>query len=670
MPEPVRRGQRYMPGLDGLRALAVLVVIAYHLGFAWAPGGLLGVGVFFTLSGYLITDLLLAQVDRDGGIRLARFWLGRARRLLPALFAMLVVVTAWVTVFGPAQPSQFRDAVVAAALYVSNWQLILHDVSYFARFAPPLPLNHLWSLAVEEQFYIVWPFLLLLGVRFVRESNPIRLRPRLAALTAALAAASAVAMALLYHPTLDPSRVYYGTDTRACELLAGAALAMIWPSRRLRSGIAAGARRALDGLGLAGLVGIGLLVWRTDEFSPFLYQGGFALLAVCTALVVAALAHPASRLGPALGWAPLRWIGVRSYGIYLWHFPIIVLTSPQGPHGNDLFRDVLQIAATFVIAALSWRYVEQPVRHGALGRLWRRLRDGGWRRGALPRRAWAGAALATLVLLAAVAGMAGLGTAPAGPALASGGLSATVRAGGGEEGGAAGHPGRSSCRAVVHVGDSTSEGLTSHEYLPRRYERIEARYAHVGAGVQHYEISGARSIVETYEGEPNAEEVARRWKRDGYRGCWVLALGTNDAADVAVGSNVDMKERINRMMQTIGSRAVLWVDVKSLEDSGPYAERNMRAWDRALLESCRRYPSMRVFDWAGVVRDPWFIEDGIHFTSPGYKARALLIARALETAFPEGAPPSPGCVVHESWQPRLNRRPPRRTPTSWLGRGW
>src|SRR3977135_676675 len=169
MPEPVRRSKRYMPGLDGLRAIAVLAVLAYHLEFGWAPGGLLGVGIFFTLSGYLITDILLAHMARRD-MRLVDFWLGRARRLLPALFLMLVVVVAWVTIFGPAQPSKFRDAVIAATLYVSNWQLIFQHVSYFARFGAPEPLGHLWSLAVEEQFYIFWPFLLLLGTKAIREA--------------------------------------------------------------------------------------------------------------------------------------------------------------------------------------------------------------------------------------------------------------------------------------------------------------------------------------------------------------------------------------------------------------------------------------------------------------------------------------------------------------------
>ena len=181
MPEPVQSDRRYMPGLDGLRAIAVLGVVFYHLKFGWAEGGLLGVGVFFTLSGYLITDILLDQVNR-GGIKLKSFWLARARRLLPALFLMLIVVMAWVTTIGPHQPADFRDAELSAVGYFNNWWLIFHDVSYFARFAPPSPLNHLWSLSVEEQFYILWPFLLMAALHLVpearRKAGP---RPRLAA---------------------------------------------------------------------------------------------------------------------------------------------------------------------------------------------------------------------------------------------------------------------------------------------------------------------------------------------------------------------------------------------------------------------------------------------------------------------------------------------------------
>jgi peptidoglycan/LPS O-acetylase OafA/YrhL len=649
MPRPAGSGQRYMPGLDGLRALAVLAVIAYHLRFSWAPGGLLGVGVFFTLSGYLITDLLLAQWSR-GERRLGEFWLRRARRLLPALFAMLAAVTAWVTVAGPPQPVPLRDAVSAAVLYVGNWWLILQHVSYFALFGPPSPLNHLWSLGVEEQFYILWPFLLLAGVHLVREHpSASALRPRLAGATLALAIASAVAMALLYSPSLDPSRVYYGTDTRAFELLAGAALAMLWPTRRLRPGIAAGARHLLDALGVAGLAGIGLLVWRTSQYSGFLYRGGFALLTLATLPVLAALAHPACGLGRVLGWRPLRWIGVRSYAIYLWYFPIIVLTTPAGAHGFDLLRAAAQVAGTFAIAALSWRFVEQPVRHGALGRLWAQLRAGEWRPRAIPRRGWAALAGSLGILALAGGGLAGFGPGvTSGPSGANLAVAKTVRVRAVRAAAAARSASatRSSCRAVIHIGDSTSEGLDSPEYLPPRRERISFQYARVGAVTQHFEISGARSIEERYEGEPNAYEVARAWRRRGYRGCWVLALGTNDAADVFVGSKVGLPERIARMMSAIAGQPVMWVNVRSLLGGGePYGEQNMRAWNQALLAACRYYPNMRVFDWASLARDSWFIDDGIHYSSPGYAGRSRLIARALARAFPAPGGASPSCVV-------------------------
>jgi peptidoglycan/LPS O-acetylase OafA/YrhL len=652
MPEPVRRSKRYMPGLDGLRAIAVLAVIAYHLGLGWAPGGLLGVGIFFTLSGYLITDILLSHMARRD-MRLTDFWLGRARRLLPALFLMLIVVVAWVTLFGPAQPSKFRDAVAAAVLYVSNWQLIFQHVSYFARFGAPEPLGHLWSLAIEEQFYVLWPFLLILGARLVRERPglPAGMRPRLALLTLAMAVASAILMAVLYHPSFDPSRVYDGTDTRAFELLGGAALAMVWPSRRLRPGIAAGARNVLDAAGLVGLISIALLIWRTNQYSAFIYHGGLVLLTIATVLVVAALAHPASRLGPALGWGPLRWIGVRSYGIYLWHFPIIVLTSPSGPHQPDLLRDVLQVGTTFGIAALSWHYVEEPIRHGALGRAWKRLRAQGWRPEAVSQRGWVASGALAALLLVSVVGLAGAALNPdAEPSVVASSAAASpvpaaqiARAIHAADEPAI--PGHTSCHAVVHIGDSTSEGLTSTNYLPSSGDRSEAQYARVGATTSYFSISGARSIVETYEGEPNAYEAARAWKAEGFHGCWVFALGTNDTADVYVGGSVDQLERIERMMSAVGNEPVLWVNVKSLETSGPYAAQNMVEWDEALLAACPRYPNMRVYDWAADVKDAWFIDDGIHFTTLGYRARARLIADALAAAFPAGRPPSAKCVV-------------------------
>ena len=212
-----------MPGLDGLRAIAVLAVIGYHIGLGWTPGGLLGVGVFFTLSGYLITDLLLQHREEHGSLGLGNFWIRRARRLLPALFVMLGVVTIWVAVLDHDRLTALRGYVVAALLYVSNWFYISQHLSYFGEFSRPGPLDHLWSLAVEEQFYLLWPFLLLIGLTFIP-----RLSWRVAAVLG-LALISTILMAVLYQPgfdivSRDPTRVYEGTDTRAAGLLIGAAL--------------------------------------------------------------------------------------------------------------------------------------------------------------------------------------------------------------------------------------------------------------------------------------------------------------------------------------------------------------------------------------------------------------------------------------------------------------
>jgi peptidoglycan/LPS O-acetylase OafA/YrhL len=677
VPEPLLKSQRYMPGLDGLRAIAVLAVIAYHLGLGWAPGGLLGVGVFFTLSGYLITDLLLSQWNA-GRLRLVDFWLRRARRLLPGLFLMMIVVTVWVSVADRSELTDLRGQVLSASIYVNNWWQISQHVSYFARFGPPSPLNHLWSLAVEEQFYLFWPWLLLLGIHFVRERRrTIRVRPRLAGVTLLLALASAIEMAVLYHPTFDPSRVYDGTDTRAFGLLIGAALAMVWPSQSLTTRVTARARWILDGLGAVGLLIIALLIWRTNQYSAFPYRGGMVLLSVASAGVLVALTHPATRLGHALGWGPLRWVGVRSYGIYLWQVPVIVLSTPTLNQGVQPLRAVLQVAAIFVLAALSWRYVEEPIRRGALAPLWAQAKSVGWHPRSLPRRVGVVLTAAGVALALAVIGLAGV-TPPAPVTSALAGVSVeptalaqsppppvqaaatTTRAARRKRRRVASPAGQTlaaahvkpsshtSCRQVVHIGDSTSEGLVSNDYLPDPAQQMGAQYARVGVADSHFEITGATSIVETLPGGTNAYEVARDLASGGYRGCWVVALGTNDSADVYVGSSVSLSARIKRMMSAIGNQPVMWVNVKSLVGSGPYAEDNMQKWNDALTQACAKYPNMRVFDWASVVRDNWFIPDGIHFTSPGYAARAHLIANALAQSFPASpASPSPGCLVEE-----------------------
>lgn len=353
-------GKRYMPGLDGLRALSVLAVIAYHLNLKWAQGGLLGVGIFFVISGYLITDQIINYWEQHRRLNLLDFWIRRACRLLPAMIGMLLFVALWLLVVDPSRLHTLQGDFMSSLFYVNNWWLIFHKVSYFESFGPPSPIGHLWSLAIEEQFYILWPLLLLIGLKFAPR------RGKLIGLILVSAAASALAMAFIYVPGTDPSRVYYGTDTRVFALLIGAALAVLWPSQKLHDTVSGTERLALDLFGGLGLFVLILLIYQTNEFADSLYRGGFVLLSFITAVVIAVLAHPASRLGWIMGCKPLRWIGVRSYSLYIWHFPVIILTSPNGiTDGSSVLRIMFQLVASFLLAALSYKYVEEPIRRGS-----------------------------------------------------------------------------------------------------------------------------------------------------------------------------------------------------------------------------------------------------------------------------------------------------------------
>jgi peptidoglycan/LPS O-acetylase OafA/YrhL len=351
---PADRATTRLPGLDGLRALAVLAVIAFHEQLTAFPGGFLGVDVFFVLSGYLITDLLVAQQNRLGRLDLRQFWTRRARRLLPALAVVLVVVTAATAIIESGQLAALRQALVAAVTYSSNWWQALAHHSYFDQFGPPPPLQHLWSLAIEEQFYLVWPLLLI--VILITVQSP-RIRAAIAWLCAAL---SAVAMALIYVPGSDPSRVYYGTDTHASALFIGCALALSWPLRRLQA-LPREKAQAVDALGLAG---IGLLGWAMGHYAgndSALYPAGMLIVALGAGGLVLAAASTGV-VSWLLSWSPLRWLGVRSYGIYLWHWPVIALTAAalhQQQSGTWLW--LAEAALSIGLAAASWRWIEQPI---------------------------------------------------------------------------------------------------------------------------------------------------------------------------------------------------------------------------------------------------------------------------------------------------------------------
>jgi len=357
MPKPVANAPHiaYRPGLDGLRALAVAAVFLYHARIDWLPGGFLGVDLFFVLSGYLITSLLLVEWEARNRIDLRRFWLRRARRLLPALVVVVLGALILASIFARHDLAQTRSDAVSSLLYYTNWHEIIANHSYFNLRGNPSLLQHTWSLAIEEQFYIVWPLLLVPGLVLVG-------RRRLPMLVIAGIAASAALMWILYNPS-DPTRVWNGTDTRAFLLLMGILLALVWPYvERMRRALP-----LLELFGVSALVGTVLLFRQMHDFDPTLWQGGDLAAAFCFVVLIAAVAHPGTGLGQALGVAPLRWIGERSYGIYLWHWPIIVLVA--GVNARPSPGVVVGEAALVVAAAaLSFRFVEQPIRTRGLQR--------------------------------------------------------------------------------------------------------------------------------------------------------------------------------------------------------------------------------------------------------------------------------------------------------------
>jgi peptidoglycan/LPS O-acetylase OafA/YrhL len=347
----------YLPGIDALRALAVLAVFLYHAGVSWAPGGFLGVDLFFVISGYLITSLLLREWSRGGHVRLGQFWLRRARRLLPAVGVLIAVTMIVAAIVEPDRLDQLRGDAVASLLYFANWHFIFGGQSYFDQFQRPSLFRHLWSLSVEEQFYLFWPLVFAAGMKLFG-----RTRLLVGVLAGAL---GSVALAwILFDPGADASRVYYGTDTHAVGLLAGIALALVWSPVALRrhpSGRLSGP--ILDAVGVVALGYILLAFTRVHDYDISLWHGGYLVLAIVTALLLAALAHPAARLGGLLGQPPALWLGVRSYSFYLWHWPVLALTRP----GIDvsLPRGILiplQLLAVLALADLSYRYVELPFR--------------------------------------------------------------------------------------------------------------------------------------------------------------------------------------------------------------------------------------------------------------------------------------------------------------------
>jgi peptidoglycan/LPS O-acetylase OafA/YrhL len=359
------RGIRYIPAIDGLRAVAVIAVILYHLGFTWIPGGFLGVDLFFVISGYVITRLLLDSIQRSGGLDLRAFYAARIRRLLPPLLFMIVTTTVVVGLWAPDTMRRFLGDTPFALFGGMNWWLVFRQTDYFEAIGRPPLLQHTWSLGVEAQFYLVWPLILLLVLRYFGKNKI----PGAALLIAAFSGIALLVVSLQIDAASGSqvSHVYFGTDTHSIGLFLGAALAVRWIPQNLQETVSRKAQDFIDGIGVFGFLGIIAAFLFIDETDPTLYKLAFPLAGIFGCAIITSVVHPASRFAPILSSKPFIWIGERSYAIYLWHWVIFQVTRPNFDlEGSDWALVALRILVVFALADISLRLVELPVRSGLI----------------------------------------------------------------------------------------------------------------------------------------------------------------------------------------------------------------------------------------------------------------------------------------------------------------
>jgi peptidoglycan/LPS O-acetylase OafA/YrhL len=359
------RSIRYIPAIDGLRAVAVIAVMLYHLGFKWIPGGFLGVDLFFVISGYVITRLLLDSIQRSGGLDLRAFYVARIRRLLPPLVFMIITTTIVVGFWAPDTMRRFLGDTPFALFGGMNWWLVFRETDYFEAIGRPPLLQHTWSLGVEAQFYLVWPLILLLVLRYFGKNKI----PGAALLIAAFSGIALLVVSLQIDAasTSKVSHVYFGTDTHSIGLFLGAALAVSWIPQNLQETVTRKAQDFIDGIGIVGFLGIIAAFLFIDESDPTLYKIAFPLAGLCGCAILTSIVHPASRFAPILSSKPFVWIGERSYAIYLWHWVVFQVTRPDYDlEGSQWALYALRVLIVFALADISLRLVELPVRTGLI----------------------------------------------------------------------------------------------------------------------------------------------------------------------------------------------------------------------------------------------------------------------------------------------------------------
>ena len=623
---PRAKEMGYLPGLDGVRALAVIGVLLYHADLSWIPGGFLGVDVFFVLSGFLITSLILEEFDRSGRVDFRKFYLGRARRLLPALILVLVVVSLAAALVYQDAARQLASDVVASIFYVNNWWYIAADQSYFEFIGRPPLLKHLWSLAVEEQFYLVWPAIAFLAMRRFARKGVFAVAAILAILSTIWMLQLAVANG--FPDFADPSRAYFGTDSHSMGLLIGAAMATFWRPGRMRRSLPTGASVIITAIGIAALLAVIWFFVFVGEFTPWLYRGGFLGLALIVATLIAAASHPGVGLGKAMGTQPWRYIGQRSYGLYLWHWPVFMATRP----GLDLSLDgvpllILRLGLTVGIAELSFRFVEMPIRRGVIQRYAARIKAASGARRRRLRLVATAMISATVVSVVAVALLLAATTRTAGETVVAADVAAAmgITSGGPTEvsldDGSEGPTVEPSAASSAETG--TTSPATAGATPPATPTRDTGTVSAIGDSV----MLGARSVLKDVIPGTRVDAAVSR-----YPGAFIGKLkryvAGNRLAPIVVlhpGTNGVLPESMMREMLDILVDSPRVVVVNT----------NMpRTWrepnNNVMADVVPEYPNAVLADWraASLDKPEYFASDGIHLTEKGAKAYANLIKQA------------------------------------------
>jgi peptidoglycan/LPS O-acetylase OafA/YrhL len=591
----------YLPGIDAMRAIAVLAVFLYHAGVGWMPGGFLGVDVFFTISGYLITSLLLSEYRRGGHIRLGRFWLRRARRLLPAVGVMIAVTMIVAALVEPERMTALRGDAISSLAYVANWHFALGHQSYFDQFQRPSLFRHLWSLSVEEQFYLFWPLAFAAGMSLLG-----RKRLLLGVLAGALA--SLALMWILFDPT-DSARAYYGTDTHAVGLLIGVALALAWSPLQLRnakSGRWCGP--ALDAIGVVALAYVVLSFLEVHDYDLALFHGGYLWLALATAAVLAVIAHPAARLGGLLARPPLIWLGLRSYSFYLWHWPVLALTRPgldvSLPRGALI---PLQMLVVLALADLSYRFVELPFR----GKRKLPALPDGWLRVARPALAFA---VVAIVVLVGWSGIASTGSRRVGPGIATASTAEFAKV--------TAEPIASRNALTPQQGDNALHRgkLLLHDSKPPRIVAFGDSVM-IGAKNRLATRFGPRFSMNAKVGRQADEfvDLAQRLTHNG---------GHVDALIIQMGDNGplygDEMEDLRKATSNVG-------ELFLVSDHAPVSWQDES--NHALAEADATWPHTTLIDWAPVAAaHENLLWDGIHLTPGGAGVYTRLIVHSVRSA--------------------------------------